>query len=308
MMAALLTGALAGLGVYALIRVYLRPRPGVATLIARIDSGSRSMQTHTLTEYDAAFSGMSRGTRTVMARFADRLEAVAAERGWRFNRMRSDLALLNRTVGAMLAIKIATGLLLLALAPVCWVVVRLVGVPVSGSVPLFLGLLLGAFGFLIPDLALRGEAQTRRREFRRTVGIFLDLVSMNLAGGRGLPEALLAASTVSDHWSLVRIRQTLANARLFGSTPWAALGDLGNEIDLEELRDLSGTLSLAADDGAKIRQSLASRAATMRRKELTEAEGDEGEKSQSMLVAQLLICTAFLVYLAYPAMTRLLAV
>ena len=50
MIAALLTGALAGLGVYALIRVYLRPRPGVATLIARIDAGYRSMQTHTLTE------------------------------------------------------------------------------------------------------------------------------------------------------------------------------------------------------------------------------------------------------------------
>ena len=131
---------------------------------------------------------------------------------------------------------------------------------------------------------------------------------MNLAGGRGLPEALLAASTVSDHWSLVRIRQTLANARLFGTTPWAALGDLGNEIDLEELRDLSGALSLAADDGAKIRASLAARAATMRRKELTEAEGDEGEKSQSMLVAQMLISTAFLIYLAYPAVTRLLAV
>ena len=132
---------------------------------------------------------------------------------------------------------------------------------------------------------------------------------MNLAGGRGLPEALLAASTVSDHWSLVRIRQTLANARLLRhARPWAALGDLGNEIDLEELRDLSGALRLAADDGAKIRQSLASRAATMRRKELAEAEGEEGEKSQSMLVAQMLICTAFLIYLAYPAMTRLLAV
>ena len=105
--------------------------------------------------------------------------------------------------------------------------------------------------FLLPDLALASEAKTRRRDFRRCVGIFLDLVAMNLAGGRGLPEALMSASTVGDHWALVRLRQALANARLYGTTPWAALGDLGRELDVEELEELSGALVLAAEDGAK---------------------------------------------------------
>jgi Flp pilus assembly protein TadB len=260
-----------------------------------------------VTQFDSAFSGMSGGTRAVMTRLADRLEVLATERGWQFGRMRSDLALLGRSVGALLALKIVTGLLLMLLAPVCWTILRLAGVPVPGTVPLFVALVLGAAGFFLPDLALRSEANKRRREFRRTVGIFLDLVAMNLAGGRGLPEALLAASTVSDHWSLVRIRQALANARLFGITPWNALSDLGREIDVEELQDLGGMLSLAAEDGAKIRASLASRAGTLRRKELTDAEGAAGERSQSMLVAQLLICAAFLVYLAYPAVIRLLS-
>ena len=49
--------------------------------------------------------------------------------------------------------------------------------------------------FFLPDLALRQEAERRRRDFRHVVGSFLDLVAMNLAGGRGLPEALMAAST-----------------------------------------------------------------------------------------------------------------
>ena len=128
---------------------------------------------------------------------------------------------------------------------------------------------------------------------------------MNLAGGRGLPEALLSASTISEHWALVRIRQALANARLFGTTPWAALGELGTEIGVEELRDLSAALPLAADDGAKIRQSLSARAATLRRRELADVEGEAGEKSQSMLVAQLVLCLAFMVFLAYPAVSAL---
>ena len=180
--------------------------------------------------------------------------------------------------------------------------------PLPGGAPLLAAAVFGGFGFFLPDLALKGEAERRRRDFRRVVGVFLDLVAMNLAGGRGLPEALLAASSISDHWAVVRIRQSLANARLMGSTPWQALGDLGDELGLDELRDLAGALGLAADDGAKIRSSLSARAATLRRKEMAENEGEAGERSQSMLVAQLLICSAFLLFLAFPAVERLVGV
>jgi tight adherence protein C len=180
------------------------------------------------------------------------------------------------------------------------------GAPIPAAIPAIGALAFGAFGFFLPDLALRSEANARRRDFRRSVGVFLDLVAMNLAGGRGLPEALLAAASVGDHWSMIRIRQALANARLYGTTPWAALGALGEEINVEELKELSGALVLAADDGAKIRSSLSARAATLRRRELTQAEGEEGEKSQSMLVAQMLISTAFLLFLGFPAVAQLL--
>ncbi len=74
---------------------------------------------------------------------------------------------------------------------------------------------------------------------------------------------------------------------------------------MDELRDLSAALSLAAEDGAKIKQSLSARAATLRRRELADVEGEAGEKSQSMLVAQLLICMGFLIFLAYPSISQL---
>ena len=88
-------------------------------------------------------------------------------------------------------------------------------------------------------------------------------------------------------------------------TPWAALGALGTDIGVDELRDLSAALALAADDGAKIRQSLSARAATLRRRELSDVEGEAGESSQSMLVAQLVICMAFMIFLAFPAVSQL---
>jgi tight adherence protein C len=300
--AALLYGALTGFGVYAVIRAWVRPRRGLAALVHRIDSGSRSMTTRTVSELEGQrHSAVDSG----MRRLADRFEVLAAERGWRLGRVRRDLAMMNRTVGAFLAAKVVYGIGLLLLAPVIWSLMRLAGIALPPALPALAAILFGLFGFFLPDLALRGEAEQRRSEFRRVVGIFLDLVAMNLAGGRGLPEALLTASTISEHWSLIRIRQALANARLFGTTPWAALGNLGAEIGVDELRDLSAALSLAADDGAKIRQSLSARAATLRRRELADVEGEAGENSQSMLVAQLVICMAFMVFLAYPAVSQL---
>lgn len=301
----LLAGALLGVGLYALLRVFVRPRAGVATLVARIDGGQRSLRPHTATPLEVQ-RGLAGTAQSQLTRLGDRLEVLSVERGWQLGRVRKDLAILNRTVGSFLASKIVLGLVLFLLAPVLWTALRVSGVPMPGGAPVLAALGFGVFGFFLPDLALRGEADRRRRDFRRVVGVFLDLVAMNLAGGRGLPEALLAASSVSDHWSVVRIRQSLANARLLGLTPWQALGDLGDDLGVEELRDLAGALALAADDGAKIRSSLTARAATLRRKEMSESEGEAGERSQSMLVAQLLICAAFLVFLAYPAVDRLL--
>lgn len=303
MIAAICYGALVGVGVFALIRIYVRPRPGLETLVHRIDIGAKSMTTRTVT-------ALQQGDRpskvdSVVARLGDKLEVVAADHNWRLGRVRTDLAIMNRTLGAFLATKVLYGVGLFLLAPVLWSILRIGGLGLPVVLPALGAILLGLFGFLIPDLALRGEAADRRDDFRRVVGIFLDLVAMNLAGGRGLPEALLTASTLSEHWALVRIRQALNNARLFGITPWASLAELGRAIGVDELRDLSAALSLAAEDGAKIKLSLSARAATMRRRELADVEGEAGEKSQSMLVAQLLICMGFLVFLAYPSVSQL---
>jgi Flp pilus assembly protein TadB len=139
------------------------------------------------------------------------------------------------------------------------------------------------------------------------VGSFLDLVAMNLSGGRGVPEALQSAADLSDGWAMVRIRDTLLTARLHGVTPWAALGELGDEIRIDELRDLAAALALVAEDGAKVRESLAARASSLRRRELAEVEGKAGERSQSMLVAQLLLALGFLVFLLYPAIMGVLS-
>ena len=149
------------------------------------------------------------------------------------------------------------------------------------AVPVWAGLLLAMIFFFLPDLELKQKVDKRRRDFRHAIGAFLDLVAMNLAGGRGVLEALMSASEIGTGWAMWRIRDALASARIVGQTPWQALGALGEEVRIDELRDLSAALSLVAEDGAKVRESLTARAAGLRRRELAELQGQAGERSQS---------------------------
>jgi Flp pilus assembly protein TadB len=208
---------------------------------------------------------------------------------------------MNQPFAAMLATKVFFALGAMLFIPIVLFLFSAIGLTAPGATPAIVTLAFMALAFFLPDLALRQEAEKRRRDFRHVVGSFLDLVAMNLAGGRGLPEALMTASTIGEHWAMARIRQALANARLIGITPWDAMARLGEDLGVEELRDLASALALAGDEGAKIRSSLLARAASLRRKELADVEGKAGERSQSMLVAQLVMIAAFLLFLAFPA-------
>lgn len=298
---ALLGGGLVGLGLLTLT-VALRPaRVGIAAGLARLDA-TRGRPTYSISEAILSTEGLSRWQLRVGARLARALES----RGLPIRSVRADLALLGRSLEGFLAGTVLFAVGGLLFGPVLVGLALLLDVQLGLSVPLALAVLFAVLGALLPLAALRREAAKRRQDFRHAVGAFLDLVSMNLAGGRGVPEALTAAASIGGGWPFARLRDTLTFARLQGLTPWAALGRLGDEVGLNELRDLSAALTLVADDGAKIRASLAARAATLRRRELAEMEGKAGQRSQSMLVAQMLIVLGYLLFLAFPAVSRIL--
>jgi tight adherence protein C len=296
----MLAGALVGIGAFLLVRALFPTRPGLAARLSATDALSQ----------DAGRIRVSLVTKEQVSPFQQRLgEAVArfyAARGWEMRSARADLALLGRSFDGFLATKCLLGASGLLAAPILAAWIPLMGWDFQLAVPLWSALLIALAFFMLPDLQLKRDAAARRRDFRHAVGAFLDLVAMNLAGGRGVPEALMMASSVGEGWAMARVRDALSNARIVGITPWQALGQLGEEVNLDELRDLSSALGLVAEDGAKVRQSLAARAETMRRRELAEIEGQAGERSQSMLVAQLLLCAGFLLFLSFPAAMKML--
>jgi hypothetical protein len=297
MTVAVVAGALVGLGLSLLIRAWIPGRFGLAATVQRVDLLRQGQV--------AARRGDGGRRPGLTGMVGDRLADLYAERGWQQRSIRADLSLLGRSWEAFLATKVLLAAGAAAFATLVFPTLGAFGVQVSMAIPVWVVLATAAAVFMLPDVEVRRDAAVKRRDFRRVVAAYLDLVSMNLAGGRGLPEALMTAADVSDGWALQRIRDSLLHARITGATQWEALGRLGEELAVEELRDLAAALALVADDGAKIRASLTARAATMRHRELSEVEGKAGKQSQSMLVAQMLLAAGFLLFLTYPAATRI---
>ena len=302
MTAELIVGALFGLGLYLLTRFLLPSRRGAAATVAHIDA----MRAYSGQGGAGAAAEQTGGLAGLRAWVGTRVSDFYLRQGWEQRSMRADLAVLERSWESFLATKTllaATGFIF---GPLAYAAVMAIGWSRNVIIPVWLALFFGGLFFFLPDAEIRRDAGEKRRDLRRVVGAYLDLVAMNLAGGRGLPEALMAAAEVSDGWALMRIRRCLTDARITGVSQWAALGKLGDELAIEELQDLSAALALVADDGAKVRDSLSARAETMRHREMSEIEGQAGARSQSMLVAQMLLCTGFMVFLMFPAVMRVI--
>jgi Flp pilus assembly protein TadB len=297
-------GAVIGLGIYVLVRALMPSKRSAISQVARIDAMRARGSAYESARRQADTSRFG----SLRAEVGQRVAEFYLQQGWEQRSLRADLAVLDRSWEKFLATKVLLGVAGLFFGPFLFAIVWTLAIADSPIIPVWLALLCAAVFFFLPDLEIRRDAAKKRRDLRRVIGAYLDLVSMSLAGGRGLPEALMAAAEISEGWANQRIRNALSDARITGVSQWQALGQLGEELGVEELKDLSASLALVADDGAKVRESLASRAETMRHRELAEIEGSAGEKSQSMLVAQLLLCAGFLVFLIYPAAMRVFQV
>ena len=194
-----------------------------------------------------------------------------------------------------------------ALAPfLLWLVVTMAGIGLPAATALLLAVVAVPAGVALPVAGLLRQASDRRRHFRVVVGSFVDLVVLGLAGGVGIDGALHAAAQVSPDWAAQRLGRALSAARDGGATPWGALEALGREIGVQELVELSTTVQLAGTEGARIRQSLTARSASLRRHEQAEAESAANAMTERLFLPGALLLVGFLLFIGYPAFHRIL--
>jgi Flp pilus assembly protein TadB len=218
----------------------------------------------------------------------------------------ADLRITGTSAAEHLAQRAAFAALGLLWAPLTAALMWVGGVHTGVVFPLWMSLALAPVGFVYPSLLLRSKAADRRRSFRHAFSSFLDIVSISLAGGRGVDSALHDGAEAGSGWAFGELRRALLEARLHGETPWAGLGRLGDELAFPELRELAASAALAGDEGARVRSSLAAKARSLRLHGLADIESAAQAATERMTLPVVLLMLGFIVFLVYPAIEQVL--
>lgn len=294
MISALLWGAGLGVGLWALAVYIVPPRPPLRTLVDRL---------HATPAPPPILAADSDGWALRVGKpFIKPLAAL----GLPNRKLRNDLAVTGKNIEHHLAEKATlalTGLLLPILMELLLVVAD---VSLGWEVPAIASLIFALGGFLLPDISVRQEAERRRSTFRHALAAYLNLIRVLLAGGAGVDGALSDAVGIGKGWAFQQLRRALVTAKLTRTTPWATLGQLGTELDVHQLSELAASVSLAGTEGARVRASLAAKAAALRTRELTDAEGDAQAATERMSLPVVMLFGGFLVFIGFPALAQVL--
>jgi Flp pilus assembly protein TadB len=153
---------------------------------------------------------------------------------------------------------------------------------------------------------VRAEASRRRDGFRHALSAFLDLVVISLAGGAGIEQALTSAAAVGTGPAFARLRGALEAARITRQPPWSHLAALGQALGVSEMEELAASITLAGTEGAKVKTSLAAKAATLRAHQLAAAETQAQAATERMSLPLVLLFAGFLLLVGFPAIVHVL--
>jgi tight adherence protein C len=291
----LLLGAVAGLGALVSWRLLFPPPPPLQAAIDRLNRRNDLVGIANRDQGDQGVDDLL--GRTVGAS----LERTLRNLGVDLDALEADLRLVGRPLEQHMAQKVLLalfGVSLPALLGLMWLVM---GITFPLTIPVAASLVLGVLFFFVPELTLRSEAADRRKEFKRALGSFLDLVVISLAGGAGVESALRDAAGVGRGWAFAQIHNALDVTALTGETPWAALARLGDEVGVTELVELASSVSLAGTEGARVRESLAVKATSLRDHALAEAEAEAESTTEKMALPVVLLFLGFLILVGFPA-------
>lgn len=287
---ATLAGASLGIGVWLVIRGWAPPPRPVASVLADLQR-PRWVQAEPVDDGDGVAQRLA-------SRIATGIGVSSATT--------SRLALVDRTPERHALDKLIYATVGAALPVAVFAILAVGGANPSTAMPLIGAGVLAIAGFLYPGLALRGEADRARTDLTTQLALYLDLVVVLLAGGRGVDGALNTAAKQGEGIAFQRIRRTLTAAQLNRESPWRALDRLAVELGLPALAELAASVTLAGESGARVRESLTAKAHSIRVRLLAEAEADAHRRSETMSAPVVLMLTGFVVLIAFPAMFSLM--
>ena len=219
--------------------------------------------------------------------------------------MRADLRVLRRSPDEQAAVLVTYAVLGFVWAPIVAAGGWLVGFRVPVAVPVWFAAIGAAIGVFTAMRSVKSEAATRRRAFSHALSSFCDICGMCLSAGRGVESSLETAAHTGGGWAFGELQTALRAGYVRGDTPWDALARLGDDADLDDLSELAAALSLAGDQGAAVRDTVASKAKAIRERLTSDAEREAASTTERMGIPATLLLLGFILFLGFPALAVL---
>lgn len=288
-------GALAGTGLFLIVRELVPSQPRLDHALARLAPSNLTLTATTPTE---APRGRERLGAWIERTLAGRTGFTTPTR---------DLELLGRTARNWWADKALCALAGLLIPTLLIATAEVAALPIPLILPAGLALILAVAFWFLPDLQARTEATEARQEFARAAVAYLQLVAIQRAATGGTTDVMMSAAEVSDAWMFTRIRQHLTRAQWAHIPAWDGLAELGTTIAVPELEEVADIMRLAGEQDASVYETLLARSASLRGKLLSAEHTKATAATASMFVPAALLIAVLLAALAYPAILLILA-
>ena len=215
----------------------------------------------------------------------------------------ADLRLVRRTLEIHCAYLIAAAVFGLFGPALLLVLGQALGLISIGVLfPMALALVGATVGPLMVHNTMRTAAAEQRHDLRYQLSSYLDVVTMLLAGNVGNEGALRQAAQAGDGRLFVELRRRILVAETSNRSLVSALAQLGDDLDLVELQQISASASLAASAGAPVAKSLAAKCATLRGALSAEQETDARVRTGKITVPLVGMSLLIMAAVVYPAL------
>lgn len=218
------------------------------------------------------------------------------------DRLHGDLRILRRDPNEVAAELAGYPLIGLLWAPGVAAGGYLLGIPIPPLVPIWLSFVGAALAMVIPYRQIREKAAQARTAFGHALSAYCDVCAMAMSAGREVYAAMFEAASAGDGWAFKEIREALQLGFLSGDRPWDSLAALGEELGVMDLSELAATISLAGGEGAAVRDTVSSKARSIRERLVTDAEKRAGAATERMAIPGAMLMLGFMWFLIFPSL------
>lgn len=186
------------------------------------------------------------------------------------------------------------------------VVLPLAGLAFPPAVAILLCVASAVGGFYLPLHNLRQDAAARRQEFAAALSHYVSFVDVMVSGGNSIDGSFEFAAELGQGWVWDELRFAIASASSATLAPYRALHDLGDELGVVELSNLSRRLEQTQSTGSAIGPALRSLADSLTKDQARLVKVADDEITEKMTFPLMIVLCSLLTFFGIAAVTAIL--